>query len=247
MLGPSIRKRLTLYDSDGAPVAQGGGGLHFPITLQTLDKCRDADGNPRLWTLDAGETIGPVSSSERDVDVSATVVAETRISTRVLQDRINLMIGEQGEKISIYGEIQGADLLARLKILDEVGAETIDMWGLLDSVIESDEEHPDIAVNVSYVLYRKGLPEGVDVSLPTIGDINIRIGASEKIQPSIPALKMDVGVEGSATVEYHGIPIGTAKIRDNRISLEAGLRLTADGSFKGETWISHDLIDVDVD
>jgi hypothetical protein len=251
-----VHKQLTLYDPDGHVVDRRLGILRYPVTLETLDKSRDASWKPRLWLLEAGAEPGPIRGP--DVDVSATVVAQTRISIAVLQDRINLLIGERGEKISIYGEMQGTDLLARLVIFDEVSAETIDMHGLLDSVIEREPfDHrtgpPDIAVNVPYILRRKSrvlwkndlLHLEIRASLHDVkvSYINISIGPSVQIQPSIPALKIDVGVEGNVTLDLGELPFATVGIHDNRIRLEAGLRLGANGSWAAETWID-DVLDI---
>jgi hypothetical protein len=160
---------------------------------------------PSLPLMVGGERL-PVGFG-RDVDVSATVVAETRISRSVLNNRIVALIGEYGEKIYIYGEMQGEYLLVRLKIPDdEVSAETIDMWDLLDS-IDWDEQDPgvtkDIAVGVAYNLYKRRRFFGpkidgeevlnIDLDNIKVSYIDVSIGASEKIQPSIPALKIDVG------------------------------------------------------
>ena len=257
------RKQLTLRDPDGAIVVTGDGALRFPVTLQTLDKSRDPDGNPRLWSLEAGENVGPSWSHVDVVDVSATVVAETRISTRVLQDRINAIIGEHGEKISISIEERGRDLLVRMKIPDdEVSAESIDMWGLLDSRIDSVPQDEgvtkDIAVGVAYNLYNKsrylidedGKKLYVRLYDMKVSYVDISLGASVEIPHAIPALTIDVGIEGYAMVKTLlddlAIDVASVKIRDNHIRLEAGLRLDTNGSFVAETWMRDDPLDIDV-
>jgi phospholipase C len=260
MPGMPTRKQLTLRDPDNAVVASGGGGLHYSVTPQALDKSRDGDGNPRLWSLEAGENVGPVAGL--DVDVSATVMAETRISSQVLQDRINAIIGEHGEKISIYMEERSKDLLVRMKILDEVSAESIDMWGLLDSRIDSVPQDEgvtkDIAVGIAYNLYNKsrylkdedGKKLYVRLYDMKVSYLKIAIGASVEIPHAIPALTIDVGIEGYAMVKALlddlAIDVASVKIRDNHIRLEAGLRLDINGSFVAETWMRDDPLDIDV-
>ncbi len=254
------RRQLMLHDPDGAVVASGGGALDFPVTLRTLDQSRDADGNPRLWSLEVGEEVGGLPSS--DVDVSATVVAEARISTAVLNDRIRFLIGEHSEKISIYGEMQGTDLLARLKILDEVSAETVDMLGVLDSFVEDaslrqDEGvTKDVAVDVPYILAREdGVLWKIDkpelelrLSLHDIKvtPIYVGVGNSHDLKPTIPAVLVQLRVEGHVNIEVGEFTLATARIRDNSIRVEAGLRVRTDGSFARPVWIEEDRLDIDL-
>jgi Phosphoesterase family len=262
MPGVPTRKQLRLRDPDGTVVASGGGGLRFPVTPQTLEKSRDGEDNPRLWSLEAGENVGPTSGL--DVDVSATVIAETSISTAVLQDRIDTIIGEHGKNISIYAEERARDLLLRLKILDEVSAESIDMWGLLDSRIDSVPQDEgvthDIVAGVAYNLYNESRYFGPKVDDKEVlyvrlhdvkvSYLDISIGLSEKIQPGIPALKVDVGVDGYALVILRvgdlAVDLASVKVRDNHVSLEAGLRLDTNGTFVAQTWIKDQPLDIDV-
>jgi phospholipase C len=249
MPGVPTRKQLTLYDPDGAVVATGNGGLQFPVTLRTLDKSRDANGDPRLWTLEAGEHVGPLSGL--DVDVSATVIAETRLSLDVLHKRIVLLIGEYGEKIYIYGETQGDDIHVRLKILDEVSAETIDMWGLLDSVVGTK----DIAANVAYDLFHHSRVFGpaihgekvisIDLDNAKVSYIDVSIGASEAIHPSMPALKINVGVENRAYVFASLEPVATVQLGDDGLRLEIGIGVADNGAVQAALWINDEPIEVD--
>jgi len=248
-LNLSTPRTLNLLDPDGAIVATSNRGrLIFPVTLETLDKSRTSAGAARPWSLEVLPSLAPADN--KPTAVLATVIETARIHTSVLQERIDFLIGKGGSKLAIFGEMQGSDLLARLKILDIFSAETIDMYELFDSVIKV--EPPDsIDANVVYTLasHTGVLGGGITVSLHglKISAINISIGASEKIQPAIPAVKLEVGIEGHAAVEFHGVEVGTVKIRDNHIHLEAGLRLNADGSFSPEAWIEDDLLDIDID
>src|SRR5713226_4059675 len=109
-----------------------------------------------------------------ETTVWASVVATTRIRTETLQSRIDDLIGVGGSKISVYGDMQPVEqqLLARLKILDEYSAETIDILGLLDSRLKKVEQDPgvdisEIKANVPYILARRSrdLPYEMHVSL----------------------------------------------------------------------------------
>lgn len=243
---------MKLLDPKGVVVATSRNGhLAHPITLGTLGKSRDAEGKPRPWSLEV--LPSPPASAGDDTMVWASVIDAARIRTRVLQDRIDFLIGEGGSKLSIYGEMRGSDLLARLKILDVFSAETIDMHGLLDSVIKSEPQDEgvdtNIAKDVAYTLASHSRDFGelhVSLNEMKISAINIAVGASENIQPAIPALRIEVHVEGDATVKVGGFPLATLKIRDNRIRLEAGVRLDANGSFSAVTWIEKERLDIDV-
>lgn len=241
---------MKLMDPDGNVVATSNNGrLTFPVTLRTLNKSRNASGKVRLWSLDVLTTGSPV------LNIWASVIESHYIRTRVLQERIDTLLGDNGNKLSIYGETRGSDVLGRLKILDEVSAEIIDMHGLLDSVIEKEPQDPgvdtDITINEAYTIshFERDLGKGLKISLSDpvkVNTIKISIGSSAKIQPAIPALKIEVKTQGKATVELAGFPLATVKVRDNLIQLEAGLQLNADGTFSSATWINEDLIDVDV-
>src|SRR5262249_10539704 len=151
----------------------------------------------------------------------------------------------------VFGDMQQQEqrLLARLTILDEISAETIDILGLLDSVLKRTPQDPgvdisEIKANVPYILASRSrdLPYEMHVSLNgvKVDKINISIGASQHIQPPIPALKIELIVEGDATVKLGGFPIATVSVSDNKIRMEAGVRRNADGSFSAEAWINDD-------
>ncbi len=250
-------RTIKLFDPDGAEVATSDNGhLTFPVTLQALEKSRDAHGDVRPWSLEVFPSLSLIGTAE--AYVWASVIATARIRTETLKSRIDKLIGDGGSKISIYGEMQQEAhmLLARLKILDEYSAETIDMLELLDSVLKRAPQDPDIPdiseikANVAYTLASRSrdLSYEMHVSLNSvkIDTINIAIGASEKIQPPIPAVKLELLVEGEATVKLGGFPIATVRVNDNRIALEAGVRRNADGSFSVETWINDDPLDIDL-
>lgn len=250
------RRTMKLFDPDGAQVATSDDGhLTFPVTLSTLDKSRDVHGNVRTWSLEvfpSRSTIGGAPAA-----IWASVIATARIRTETLKSRIDYLIGVGGSKLSIYGEMQQQEqrLLARLKILDRYTAETIDMHHLLDSVLRrvpQDEgvDISEIKPNVAYSLANRSrdLPYEMHVSLygVKVDTINIAVGASQKIQPPIPAVKLALLVEGNATVKLGGFPFANVSVKNNRIALEAGVRRNADGSFSAETWIDDDVLDIDV-
>jgi phospholipase C len=144
-----------------------------------------------------------------------------------------------------------------LQIHDEVSAETFDMWGLLDARISSVPQDEgvttDIAAGVAYNLYQRNMffGPGNAFHVSNLGDlkvseIKVSIGPSAGIQPSIPALMLDVGVQGQATIRVGGAPLATVGIRDNRVRLEVGVYLDEHGSLRARTWIDDAPIDLDV-
>ena len=212
----AAQRSMILFDPDGKAVATGMNRLRFPVTLETIDKSRDAAGSVRRWALQ----VLPGLQFPSTLRVSATVIESARIRSKVLQDRINFLIGEHGSKLSIRGETTDDRLLVRLTILDKFSAETIGIHDLLDSIIRSEEQDAgvdtDIRENVAYTLAHvdRDLDHGLrltDFAL-RVDSIGIGPGASEEIQPPIPALKLKLGLVASTPVEFRGITLATARI-----------------------------------
>ena len=255
--GISPRPIMSLEDPDGQQVATSSNGrLIFPVTLRTLNKSRDAKGKTRNWVLNVRHN--PASTGSNEFDINATVLASHYIQTAAINQRINTLLGVNGRNLSLYGEVSGSDILGRLKILDEVTAEIIDMHGLLDSIIEKepqdkgvDTSKPDIKKDVAYTIasFDRDLGKGLKVNLEEttkVNTIKISIGSSSKIQPSIPALKIEVETQGEAVVEIAGFNLATVKVRNNRVQLEAGLQFESNGSFKVVPWVNDKMVDIDV-
>jgi phospholipase C len=246
------RRAMKLRNPDGTVVAESANGrLNFPVTLRTLDQSRDAEGKPRPWSLE----VMPSTTPGLNADVWASVVASARIGTTPLLQRLTDMIGARGNRLRIFGETDDTRLFARLEILDDVSAALFDRYKILKKVLTS-VAHPegvepgDVKPNTIYNLANKPREFGGGFKVHLFGmkisAIDISIGNSVHIQPSIPALKVSIGIQGSAKVEYKGIGLANASIRNNRIDLEIGLRLGADGTFSLVSWISDDPLDADV-
>ena len=248
-----VGRELRLLDPDGTVVASGRARIQFDIALPTLAKSRDAQGRSRPWTLE----VLPLSSSAPldSHTIAATVIGSARLHVRALQDRIDRMLGAHGSKLEIFAESPGSEVIARLRIRDAESAETIDMHGLLDHVIDAVPQEPgvdkDIRVGALYTLARRRADLPFDLALALsgvkVGAIDVAIGASERIQPSIPALKIGVQIDGEVKVDIAGIPLATAKVRGGQVRLEAGIALDASGSFVPRTWVNDDVVDIDVD
>src|SRR5262249_2973311 len=118
---------MQLIDPHGVRVAGSTTReLRCPIPLSALGKSRDAVGNPRLWALEV-TPHGGVFASIGDLFVTATVRGEGRISTAVLQERIQKLLGPHGHFIELIGENSDGYAKVMLTIKDVVAAETIDM------------------------------------------------------------------------------------------------------------------------
>jgi len=255
--GSLVSKTINLFDPDGIEVATSNDGrLTFPVPLEVLEKSRDTHGNARLWSLKVGPSV---LSPTAEAFVWASVIATARIRTATLKSRIDWLIGVGGNKVSIYGDMrqETEELLVRLKILDKYSAETLFVaLGVRPyKVFKPELQDPGVDIsefqaNVPYVLYSRSrnFPYETHVSLNgvKVKKINIVIGASVHIQPSIPAMKLEVLVEGNATVKLGGFPIATVSVNNNKIALEVGMRLNADGTFSAETWINDSPINIDV-
>lgn len=241
-------RAMRLLDPDGVEVAASDTGqLTFPVPLRVLDRSRDSEGKVRTWSLEVFPSLSPIGAVT--ANIWASVIATSRIRTETLQSRLDTLIGVGGSKLSVYGDMDPvkARLLARLKILDEYTAETVDMYQFFDSVLKRVAQDDgvsttDIKANVAYNLANRSRDLGYELHVSLYGvkvdAINIAIGASQQIQPSIPALKIELLVEGEATVKLGGFPFANISAKDGRIALEAGLRRNADGSFSAATWIA---------
>lgn len=252
----NLKRSMRLLNPAGEVVATSNNNrLTYPVTLRTLNQSRGANDEVRRWTLEVLPVSGqgPLANATA---IWASVIGTTTIRTSTLQDRINVLIGAEGENVSIYGEQTASTLLARLKILDEVSAESIDMHGLLDSVIKREKQDAgvdtdDIKKDVAYTVASRDRDYGYALKASENGlkvnKLNVRVGASTHIQPAIPALSIEVHVAGNLTMEIGGVSVAKAKVRDSRIRLEVGLRLTDDGTFAVESWIEPNRVDIDLD
>jgi phospholipase C len=247
-------RTMRLKDPDGNTVAESSSGdLTYPVTLQTLDRSRGADGVSRPWKL---EVARPQQSrlDSQEVSVWASVVQAARIGTLPLTERIEELIGKHGSQLKIYAELADDSVIVRLEVLDETSAALIDRYKLLKHVLKKAPQEPevepdDIVVGKKYNLVKKPQEfSGLKVWVfgMKVGAIDIQIAESSQIQPPAPALKIGIEVEGSAKIEYKGIGLANAKIRNGRIDAEVALRLESNGSFSVASWMSEDVVDIDV-
>lgn len=249
---PAGHRRLRLRDPDGNVVAEDAdGSLEVPITLQLLDRSRDAEAHPRLWTLDVLPSSGPPIGRTR---IRASVLAKARIGTTPFLERITDIIGERGSNLRIWGETDDERAYGRIEILDEVSAALLDRYDvlkkLLSGVAQPDgEPFQGVEAGKTYNLANRSRNLGGGLTLHLfgmkIGAIDIAIGESEHLQPATPALKVTIGVEGSCKVEYEGFGLATAEVRDNRLEVEVGLELHPDGTFSLKSWMRDSPLDID--
>jgi phospholipase C len=248
------RGTLRLKEPSGRVVASSATSrLDVAVTLATLDKSRGPAGQVLPWTLE----VVTRSAGRAGSRVSAQVTASPRLRVATLQQRIDTLIGPGGNKLQVFGDNKGGQVLLRLKILDELSAETIDMHGLLDAAIRGnpqdagvDTVHADVKVNQTYTLAQTS--EGLGYGMRLIANqvklksLSVSVGASRRIQPSVPALRIGVVTEGNLLVRIGGFTLATVKVRGNRLDLELGFKLDANGTVVPEVWVADDFLDVDV-
>jgi phospholipase C len=243
-----------LLDPDGVAVANGSNKLTYPVSLRTLNKSRGAGNTVRQWTLEA--VVNVPSGAGHSATLNATVIQSWTLKTAVLQDRIDTLIGTNGSKISIYGAEIESYVAGQLVINDTVSAETIDMHGLLDSIIGSqpqfgraEEVVPDIVAGVPYTIgsHLANLGHGLRLNTTVKVDrFSLVFGNSVKIQPVVPALRFSTKISGQFSVSFEGISLGSVKVRNSVIDLEIGLALQPNGEFALKTWITPTPLDVDI-
>jgi phospholipase C len=247
------RGRMRLRNPNGTVVASGGiHGLSFPVTLRTLDQSRDAAGQIRQWSLEIETIIN-------EGRIFATVKTTVKVPVALIQDRINYLIGANGNKIRIYGEHKNFRALGRIMILDPYTAEAMDMRKMLKPFIEDEEQDPGVdpsrvEPNVAYTFESKDQSIGhgfsADISDFKVDMLQITIGASQHIRPVVPAIKVRLEVQGGIEFDFgdnvyaYEAHVATASLKNNSITLEVGAKLNF-GDIETVSWISDDPIDID--
>jgi len=238
---------MQLFDPDGINV--GGTSsrqLRREIPLAALGKSRDAAGRPRPWTLEVSPQVGI-----GDEHVSATVIGAGRISTDILHDRIEDLIGpEDRSYIELIGENRDGQARAVLTIKDIIAAEAIDMHGLLDSQLKKQDQPTSIEANKPIILFSdsENLDHGLrlDVSSVKLRSIGIAIGPGEGLGADTPAIKLLVKAHGEVKVKWGPATLADAKLRDGHLKMEVGIRLDAGGTPRVVTWVRDDPFDIDM-
>jgi len=257
---------LRLKAPDGTVVATSQNNhLESPVALRTIDQSRDAAGQVRPWSLEV-DTTTPLGVGSA---VRATVIATTRIPVEVLQNRIDYLIGFNGSKVYVYGEnkvyVDGENkdsrALGRFQIRDVFTAETINLHHMLDSVIKHvgqdpgiDTDNVDIEPNIAYnFLNKSDTLNVVDVNLTLnkvsslkVDAIKIRVGASQHIQPLVPAVTVELDIEGAVEVNAGSFNLGSISLNNNRLTLEVGAKLDASGNVATVSWVNDDPFNIDI-
>jgi phospholipase C len=255
---------LRLKDPDGTVVASStSSSLDFGVTLQTIDRSRDAAGNVRPWSLEV-ETTGPAIGLSSTI--TATVIASARLPTALFQDRIDDLIGDNGNKLSVFGANKNGRALARLTILDPFTAETMDLFNFLKNILKNTAQDPgvdpnSIQPNVTYNIANRSenldyketilgqtidLTLSLDVSSLKADVIKITVGQSQHIQPAVPALTVELDVQGECDVNWGALTLANVSLNNNQIILEVGAKLDSSGDLAIVSWMSDDPIDLNV-
>jgi phospholipase C len=251
---------LRLIAPDGTVAASSHNNrLEFSVTLRTLNQSRDATGQVRPWSLEV-DTTTPLGVGSA---VRATVIGTMRIPVIIFQDRINYLIGFNGKKISLYGENKDGRALGRFRITDVFTAETMNIRHLLDSVIKNtaqdpgvDRDNVDIEPNIPYNFLNKSETlaknDTVDVDLSLgvsslkVDAIKISVGASQHIQPPVPAVTVEFDVEGELDVNLDSFNLASVSVNNNRLTLEVGATMDTSGNVATVSWVNDDPFNVDV-
>ena len=248
--------------------------LEFPVTLRTLNQSRDAAGHVLPWSLEV-DTATPlgVGSAVRATVIGTVripvVILQDRIDYLIGFNGSKLAVyGENKVLIKVDDagkEIKEGRALGRLKVLDIFSAETMTMRHLLDPLIKNkdqdlgfdkekdpgfDKDNIVIEPNVPYNFQNKpediGLDLRVDVSSLKVDAINVRVGASQHIQPSVPAVSVELEVEGALEVNLGSFNLASVSVNNNRIALETGAKLDSSGTLVTVSWMNDDPINIDI-
>ena len=245
---------LRLLDPAGSMVASSSrGSLQFEVSLATLGRSRGANSQVLPWTLEVTTSV-PASTT---TVVGAEVIATARLTTSVLQSRINALLGPNGEKWALQGDNRNRRIQARLTVLDNTSAELMDMHGLLDPLIAAnpqdpgvDTQHPDIRAQVPYTVADSAEDIGYGlraiVNSVKLRSLNITLGPSQHLVPPGPAVRVQATTVGQVLVRLGGFTLATATLRDNRIDTEIGLRIGPDGAVVANLWLPGSVLDINI-
>lgn len=233
---------MTLFTPDGIPFATTTTSrLACQILPSALGQSRDAGGVPRLWTL----VVRPRRAPQGLHFVSATVIAEGRIGTTVVQDRLQWLLGENGDYIDLVGRNENGKAEAVLTIKEVATAETIDMVGLFDSVlgnggkpVDLTAEEPAVIADgdeeISHEFTSRFAPSvtltfKLDVGDVKLAGLTVDIGPGDLVS-GVPALRFHLAVEGAIHVMWNGLRLADVAIKGGKIDLEIGMQIDQDGT-----------------
>lgn len=240
---------MRLIDPDGVRVGSTTSReLRCPIPLLALGKSRDAAGKPRPWTLEVSVSGGTLVGQQT---VTATVLGEGRVTTAVLQERIQKLIGRDGSSITLVGENVGGDARVVLTITDLVAAETLDMYKVLDSALTRESQSTDIEVDTPMVLYHIGANWGHDLELDVgtvkLRSINVEIGPGKELGPATPTMRLIVRIDGRVKVKWHGLSLADAGPRGGSLAVEVGIQIDPDGTPRLVHRLPQEPLDIHID
>lgn len=245
------RGTIRLLDPDGIEITTTDSSqLRIPIGLRTLAKSRDAIGNARMWTLEVESRSG---LDRNDYYISATVLNDGRVSKCALVDRIQSLVGEHGRSIGLIGRNVDDDIEGVLTLRDVRAAETVDMYGLIDGLLEKTDAAKNLEVDVPVVVYRRSaeLAYGLtmDASSLTLTAIDVDVAPSSDpgLGPETPVLRLDVKVDGELRMALAGQPVANAKLRGGKLRVELGLAIDSDGTPRLVRWTDASPLDIDSD
>jgi phospholipase C len=242
----SWRGSMRLLDPDGAEFARSvSRNLRCPIPLSVLGRSRAADGTVRLWSL---EVIQQADASLSPHFITATVLGPGRITTSVLQSRIQRIFGADGTFLQFSGANSGGQAQAILTITDVAAAETIDMHGLLDSRLKVAGRATDVNADTPLVVFRRDSELGygvhVDISDFATTSIVVAVGPAKHLGPGTPAVRVVVSFTGAVKFIGKGLTLATAAMKGGTLELEVGLNIDPDGTPRVVSWVPDEPFDI---
>ena len=237
---PTVSGSMRLFDPARKLVASTQNWiLSCPITLAMLGPSDPT----KQWTL-AVESAAPPPGTR--LTLEATVRGEGRISTHVLQPRIQQLLGN-GKAIELTARNRNGLAEIMMTIHDVVTAETLDMHGVLDSALKA-HGLDRVPVDEPFVLFAgsdevNGLR--IDVSALHITNVAVTVGRSQHFDSNMPAIRLTMAVSGvlwakvdvpipvvggEQTVAHVTVPGGTFEI-------EVAFGVDDDGTPRLHVWV----------
>jgi phospholipase C len=239
--GAGFGGTMQLLDPDGVVVGSSHGGLRCAITQRMLAKSRTAAGAARQWVL---KVEGVPHLSITHPTITATVLAEGRIATATLIDRLQWFLGPHGSNVQIAGANTSGLINVMLTVDNLATAETLDMLGLLDSHATENGAPTPIPLYAGVDTIEKyGQTFSLDVSSLKITSIDVDFGPSTNL-PGAAVFKLAVSTSGGVAIKWKGLHLATGALLNNHIDVEFGIQVDAGGIPRFVTWAPKTSIDI---
>ena len=146
--------------------------------------------------------------------------------------------------------VSPAQLLRKLKGKD--GLVSGPTEAVNDEVLAKNPQDPGVDIsniqkNIVYSIAHHRQDLGHDLTLDVgairLTILRVRIGPSQHLHPSIPAITVDVAVHGEIGVDLEGFTLVSLSLKNEFLTLEVGVDVDSTGSIVLRSWITDDPID----